>query len=175
MDFVVLEYVVLLGLEDALQPVNGGRHLFGVDARAELSVRQNQAHREVLLLAAGHGPRHGCWRLPAEPLRAGRGGHRRGGRQLDRLLQPILQHAQPDGALAAAVAQPRRPGERVHRRRPAVDLYARPVPGSPAEGGGRGDGHGQRQRGQQQPPLATDRHRGAVGAPPSGPVKQKTN
>lgn len=157
MDLVVLEYVVLLGLEVALQPVYGGRELFGVDARVERLVRQHQADGEVLVLAAGHGPRHGG-RLAAEPLRAGGGGHRRGGRQLDRFLQPVLQHAQLDGAPAATVAQPRRPRE--HVRRPAVDLYARPVPGRPAVRGGRGRGRGHGQRQQPPPrPRATDRHR----------------
>lgn len=141
---VAFEYVVFFGLEVALQPVHGGRKLLGVDARVERLVRQHQADREVLLPASGHDARHGGRRLPAEPLRAGSGGHRRGGgRQFHRFLQPVLEHTQPDGALAAHVPGATRPP--VHR--PVIDLYARPVPRRPAVDRGRsagahGHGHG---------------------------------
>lgn len=160
---VVFEYVRLACLEVALQPLNGLGELFGVDARVERFVRQHQADRQVLVLPAAAADRL----LPAEPLRAGGRGHLRGGRllrggarrrrrrhHLDRLLPPVLQRAQSDGALAARrlPVQPA-PAQR-HVRRLAVDLYARPVPGRPTVYRG-GQGHGgQQQRRPPQPAAA---------------------
>lgn len=118
MDFVVLEYVGLPGLEVALQPADGRRERLGVDSRVERLVRQHQSNREVLMLPAGHDPRYGG-RLPAEPLRASGGRHRRGG-HLHRFLEPVLNYAQLDRALAPTAAERRLR----HVHRPAVDLYA---------------------------------------------------
>jgi len=103
MDIVVLEYVSLPCLEVTLQPTYGRRERLGVDSRVERLVRQHQADRQVLVLPAGHDPRHSGL-LPAEPLRAGGGRHRRGG-QLHRFLEPILEHSQLDGALAPAMTE----------------------------------------------------------------------
>lgn len=102
MDFVVFKYISLSGLEIALKSVNGRCDLFGILTSVERLVGQHQANRQVLVLSTGHDP----WnrgRLSTKPFRAGGGGRGRG-RQLNRFLQSVLQHAELDGALATTVS-----------------------------------------------------------------------